>query len=323
LAFVWRGKRVLVFGGHSFLGAHLCRYLTDLGAETAATRREAAVEEPLKRDALAQLLSGTRLVEWAGGEEPTADLLRTLRPEVVFHSIGLVNARATDLDASFEANTLSVWNVLRAAASADVRPAVVYSSTDKVYGECRGADETTPLNPGGVYQTTKVCADLLAQMLLRELALSGAILRSSNFYGPLDWHRERLIRPCILACLRDEPIRLRGDGSQVREYVYVEDVVRGFAAAAERALGGAAPTVYNLTSGDARSAREVATLVRTCLDSAVELDIAAPGGGELSHQSIDDSRARRDLDWDPGVDLAEGIARTAASYEAVLKSVRS
>jgi CDP-glucose 4,6-dehydratase len=323
LAF-WHNKCVLVTGGRSFLGAHLCNELRDLGANVVATIDSASAHPKLRKPALDVLTRGVKNRIWDVKDhdiQPIQNILDDIEPEFIFHTIGLVNVLAEDIQGSVNANTLSVLNLFHAVMKSTLKPVVVVSSTDKVYGKCREAKEETPLNSGSLYQTTKVCGDLLAQMFLNEYQMKGAIIRSANFYGPYDWHQERLIPTCILSCLEDKTIQFRSDGTQVREYLYIKDAVNGFLSAAQWAMKNPAQTgkIFNLGTGKPFSARQVADLVMKETSSTSEIQFGPPANNEIEYQSLNWEYAQRTLDWQPEMDFESGLLKCIESYKELRK----
>ena len=216
---------------------------------------------------------------------------------------------------------MSVLNLFHAVMKSTIKPVVVISSTDKVYGKCREATEDTPLNSGSLYQTTKVCGDLLAQMFLHEYNIKGAIMRSANFYGPYDWHRERLIPTCILSCLEDKAIQFRSDGTQVREYLYIKDAANGFLRVAEYTMKNPDQTVniFNLGTGQPFSARQVAELVMKETTSKSEIHFGPPANKEIEYQSLNWDHAQSALHWQPEIKFEAGLIECIESYKELRK----
>jgi len=197
---------------------HLSDTLLSLGAEVHATIDSAPIEPRIHKPVIDILTKNVSNWTWDVADYDSSGILKIIdevKPEVIFHTIGLVNVLTQDLYGSLNANTISIVNLCHAIIQSKNQPIVIISSTDKVYGKCQEAKEDTPMKSGSLYQTTKICGDLLVQMFLSEFNIRGMIMRSANFYGPYDWHQERLIPTCILSCLEDNPIQFRSDGKQV------------------------------------------------------------------------------------------------------------
>ncbi len=157
----------------------------------------------------------------------------------------------------------------------------------------------------------------MAQMFLHEYNIKGAIIRSANFYGPYDWHRERLIPTCILSCLEDKMIQFRSDGTQVREYLYIKDATNGFLKAAEWAMKNPDHTgdIFNLGTGQPYSARQVAELVKKQIFSKSDIQFGPPANKEIEYQSLNWDRAKRILHWQPEMKFESGLIRCMESYK--------
>ncbi len=307
------------------MGANLCDTLRDLGAEVHITISSAPIEHTLQKPAIDMLTRSVKNWSWDVKNhdvQPILCILNEINPEVIFHTIGLVNVLTEDIQGSINANTLSVLNVFHAVMKSKTRPVVIISSTDKVYGKCQEAAEDTPITYGNLYQTTKVCGDILAQMFLNEYKIKGAIVRSANFYGPYDWHQERLIPTCILSCLDDKAIQFRSDGTQVREYLYIKDAVNGFLKAAEHAMTilDHSRKIFNLGAGQPYSAKQVAELVIKHTFSKSQIQFGPPANNEIEYQSLNWENAKKLLHWEPKISFESGLINCIESYKEIRKA---
>lgn len=251
----WRDARVLITGATGFLGRCLCTALEQAGAKVTGFGRH-AIGEPLghRRDSL---------------EDPQAlaDVFGRVRPEYVFHLAGasIVGAGRSPL-ATLAPNVVGTMNVLEAALSAGSVHGVVVASSASVYGDGSPVPhrEEEGLAPIAPYAVSKACADLMARSYHQAMALPVAVLRMTNLYGPGDLHESRLIPGAVKALLDDRDPILRGDGREVRDYVFVADAVDGLLAAAlDAGRRGVAGEAFNLGTGRGTSTLEVIdTLVR-------------------------------------------------------------
>jgi len=198
--------------------------------------------------------------------------------------------------------------VLDAALAAGVRHVVFASTGGAIYGECeRPATEAAERQPVSPYGTSKLAAEEYLATFNRLHGTRHVSLRYGNVYGPRqDPHGEAGVVAIFLSRIRDGvPATIFGDGSQTRDYVFVEDVVRAFMAAV-----GADGGVFNVGTGIETSVRE---LWQGCTDAAgVAAEVAhdAPRLGELQRSSLDPGRAERALGWRAEVDLPGGLLRT-------------
>ena len=241
--------------------------------------------------------------------EPLADALADARPEVVFHLAAQIDVRRSVADPVADAatNVLGTLQVLELARGHDAQ--VVFASTGgAIYGECEHpATEAAERRPVSPYGTSKLAAEEYLAAWNRLYGTSHVALRLGNVYGPRqDPHGEAGVVAIFLSRIRDgQQGTIFGDGSQTRDYVFVQDVVRAFVAAV-----GADGGVFNVGTGIETSVRE---LWQGCTEAAglgAEAAQAESRLGELQRSSLDAGRAERTLGWRAEVDLPGGLLRT-------------
>jgi len=185
-------------------------------------------------------------------------------------------------------------------------------STDEVYGSIEAGTftETSPLRPSSPYSATKAGADLLVQSYSHTYELPVTICRGSNNYGPYQYP-EKLIPLMILNALHGDPLPVYGDGMQVRNWLYVEDFARAIAVVLRDGRSG---EVYNVGGPDEL---ENLDLVRRILElcgrdeSLIEHVTDRPGHDR--RYSLSSERVRQ-LGWEPGTRLEDGLPRTVDWY---------
>jgi UDP-glucose 4-epimerase len=212
-----------------------------------------------------------------------------------------------------EVNVVGTVNVLEAARQVDAGR-VILASTVWVYDATRGerVDEGACFDPDTnrhLYATTKIAAELACRDYLTLYGRPFTVLRLGIPYGP------RMRPTTVLAsffrrALSGEPLRIDGDGRQVRNFVYVTDLAEAFV----RALAPAAEnTVINLDGPEPVSIRRLAELTRQLVPGAmVEFGPARPG--DLAPRVVVSERAGDVLGWTPGVTIEDGVRRTFEWY---------
>ncbi|MDO9499289.1 NAD(P)-dependent oxidoreductase [Falsiroseomonas sp.] len=308
----WAGRRVLVTGCRGFLGSWLVRLLQSQDAIVIGMADAGRAES--NGPGLAAIPVAAELRDMAS----LADILREQLPEVVFHlaAKSLPSVARHQPHLTFEVNARGTWNLLEAIRTIAPETRLIFVSTDSVYGENDGTPftESTPLAPDFPYEASKACAELAARCYARSFGLRVVLARFCNIYGPGDTNMDRLVAGTVEAVLGGQPPRLRGDGSSVRNYLYVEDATRALLRVAD-ALDG------EIGSGEAfnfcdEAPVSSADLVRRIVAVAGRPDlqpILGPGTpGEISIKRASAEHARRLLGWRPGVTLEEGLRRTIA-----------
>jgi UDP-glucose 4-epimerase len=295
--------RALVTGGAGFIGSHLVDVLLDAGDEVTVVdhlRSEANLSGAKSR--------GARLVR--GDVTDVAamlDVFAAARPEAVYHLAAQIDVRRSVGDPSMDAhqNVGGTAAVLEAARSAGAAR-VILASTAGVYGDppALPIGESAAVAPLSPYGASKAAAESYLALFRRLYGVSTLALRMSNVYGPRqNPHGEAgVIAIFCAAAASGRPVTIFGDGSQTRDFVYVEDVVRGFAAAGRSDEQGA----INLSTGVETSLLDLA--------SALGLEtVAGPERlGEIARSSLDPAAARERLGWSAATPLAEGLRRTLA-----------
>ncbi|MEO7556510.1 MAG: NAD-dependent epimerase/dehydratase family protein [Acidimicrobiales bacterium] len=296
-------KTVAVTGGSGFIGTHVVDALLDAGC----TVRVLDPKAPHRAD-----------VDWVPVDVlDTAGLTEALvGAEVIFHlaAIADVNDVIADPTLAIEVNTLGTSRVLEAARRADAGR-VVLASTVWVYAASSElqVDEDTLFDPNTdrhLYVTSKVAAEMACRDYHTLYERPFTILRYGIPYGP------RMRDNCVVAAfmkraMRGETLKIDGDGSQHRFFVYVEDLAQAHV----RALDDVAINrTYNIEGAVPVSIREIAESVTELVGTGnVEFGPARPG--DLKARTVSNARAREELGWAPTTSFADGLDRTLAWYQ--------
>lgn len=302
---------ILVTGATGFVGSNLARRLVLTDAEVHVLAR------PLASTHRVADINGRLRVHHADLREPAAVLgvLESVQPRVVFHCGAMLAGRMTrPAPELYATNLLGTVNLLDAASKVGVETFVNTGSFYEYGNTPVAVSEDDPCEPVDPYGLSKLAATLHGQMLARAEGLSVVTLRLFHVFGPFE-AAHRLIPAVIKAALGKGELPLTS-GTQVRDFVFVDDVVDAYLSAAT--AGGLAGEVINVGSGTGRSVREVVETLLMLLRSTV-----VPLWGRLPDPELevricvaDRTKACRLLGWSPRHDLREGLQRTIAWFTA-------
>ncbi len=254
--------------------------------------------------------------------------------EVIFHLAAQVAVTTSLIDprTDFEINALGTLNVLEAARQARHRPIILYTSTNKVYGAMEdvpvveeatryryadrpfGIDERQPLDFHSPYGCSKGAADQYVRDYARIYGLPTVVFRMSCIYGPRQFGTEDQgwVAHFVISAMAGHPITIYGDGKQVRDLLFVTDLIAAMRAAVER-IDRTAGQVYNIGGGPENTLsiwHEFAPLLSEILDRPMKPPAFGPWRpGDQKVYISDIRKAMRDLDWQPRVGVREGLTR--------------
>jgi CDP-glucose 4,6-dehydratase len=310
---------VLVTGATGMVGASLCAELVSQGVPVVALVRDDDPSSELHRSGCWRDL---RVVN--GRLEDLATIERAITVHdvgTVFHlgAQTLVGAARRDPVGTFEANIRGTWNVLEVARRQwDLVSRVIVASSDKAYGtsEVLPYTEDHPLDGIQPYEVSKSCADLLARSYAMTYDVPVRVARCGNIYGPGDLNWSRLVPGTIRSLLLDQRPVIRSNGKLVRDYLYVGDAVGAYLALAD---ADAPQLAYNFSDSDPKTVTELYDAICAAVGKpGTEALVLGEAADEIPAQHLDASRARRDLGWEVGCSLEEGLGRTVQWYRDLL-----
>ncbi len=307
------GKAVLVTGGAGFIGSHLVQSLAAAGAKVT-------VVDDLRTGSRANLEAVSAGIEFLdedvlGGSFST--LVKARRFHAIFHCAGnaYIPPSVEDPWSDFQANAVGTLKLLETLRGSAAPARLVVFSSGAVYGDIDSGPigEDAALDPISPYGVAKLAADRYAAVYARLYGLRVASVRLFSVYGPRQ--RKQVVYDFIRR-LRASPRELQalGDGSQVRDFNYVTDVVRAVMHIA--AAGALRGETYNVGTGEGWSIRELVRVLCELMDIRPEVrwsGATRPGDPE---RWIVDAKRLKALGWQPMMSFREGLSRTLVWFDA-------
>ncbi|MDR6530845.1 dTDP-glucose 4,6-dehydratase [Caulobacter rhizosphaerae] len=328
--------RILITGGAGFIGSALVRRLI------ASSDHEVLVFDKLTYAGVLESLDPVadspryRFVQAdIADSDAVAAALASFRPQVIAHLAAESHVdRSIDGPGDFiHTNIVGTFTLLQQALhywsglEGDEKAAFRFHhiSTDEVFGSLGEEGyftETTPYDPRSPYSASKASSDHLVRAWGHTYGLPVLVTNCSNNYGPYHFP-EKLIPLVIIKALAGEPLPVYGDGSNVRDWLFVEDHAAALQAVFEQ---GEPLETYNIGGNSERKNLDVVKAITSTLDRlspradgkpyADQITFVKDRPGHDQRYAIDASKIRRELGWTPSVTFEQGIERTIAWYLA-------
>jgi len=305
-------KKIMVTGGAGFIGSNFIRYVHDHNPEI----------ELLNYDKLTYAGNLENLAGVEGNYEfVQGDIQDAARVDAAMAGVDVVVnfAAETHVDRSIHepgdfilTDVFGVFVLLEGMKKNGQVKLFVHVSTDEVYGSIASGffNENSPLNPSSPYAASKAGGDRLAYSYYKTFGLPVLIARPANNYGPFQYP-EKLIPFFITRALQDQTLPLYGDGSNCRDWLFVEDTVRGLLTLVEKGEPG---QTYNLGAGQERSNNDVTRQILRSLGKPESLIRPAPDRKGHDFRYALDWEKIHDLGWQPQMVFEDGLRRTVDWY---------
>ncbi len=303
---------ILVTGGAGFIGSHVCdAYL--------AAGHKVVVYDDLSGGSRANVPAKARLV--------VGDIRDARKVQALFkrERFDVVNSHAAQMSVpdsvrdpvhDADINVLGVLNLLEAGRRNGLKKFIHVSSGGTVYGSPKRfpATEAFPIRPESPYGITKAVGEDYAAFYRAQYGVDFTVLRYSNVYGPRQVpHGEAgVVAIFIQRLLREQDCVIFGDGSLVRDYVYVGDVARANLAALRRGSGEA----FNIGTGRPTTVKELYAGVAKAVGVRRQPQYGPPRPGDVKANWLGCAKARAGLGWAPRVSLERGLKATVAYFRS-------
>lgn len=295
--------RCLVLGGGGFIGTNLCRSLLEKAAVVRGFGRRVPFIDALQG------------VDWLNGDfsDPTSLANAVSGCDTVFHLITSTTPASANVDriADLHLNVASTLKLLEICKAEGVRRIIFVSSGGTVYGRrvVVPTPEDSATDPITAYGIGKLAIEKYLALYEYIDGLDYRVLRVANPYGPfqLGTKNQGVINAFLKRALEGKEIEIWGDGSIVRDYVYVDDVVRALELAA---VHRGEDRIFNIGSGQGHRLVELIELIQAALEIELRVRFSRGRAVDVPVSILDISRAQSSLNWQPEIFIKEGLEKT-------------
>jgi UDP-glucose 4-epimerase len=307
----------LVTGGAGFIGSALVRALLARGDRVRVIDNFFSG----KRENLAEVAADIDLI--AGDIRDAGSLGRALAGvELVFHQAAIASVPRSLVDpiASHQVNATATLELLAAAKRAGARR-LIYAASSSAYGDSPTSPKVESMRPAPLspYAVSKLAAEHYCQVFAGAYGLETVCLRYFNVFGPRQDPTSEyaaVIPRFITAALAGRGVTIFGDGTQSRDFCYIDNTVEANLAAAAADAPRVSGQVFNVACGAATSLNEVVRLVGEIVGHPVEVSYAARRVGDVQHSLADVTAAREALGYRGAISFRQGLERTVSWYRA-------
>jgi UDP-glucose 4-epimerase len=307
--------KVLVSGGAGFIGSHLVDRLIKEG-------HQVAVVDDLSTGFRDNVNPKATFYEVnICNRKEIARIFDLENPDYVDHHAAQIDIRKSVADPLFDANSniLGSLNLITSSLEKEVKKFIYASTGGAMYGEPEHlpVNEEYPVSPISQYGVSKHTAEHYLRLYNLLYGLKYTILRYANVYGPRQNPKGEAGVTAIFAnqMLNKEKSTIFGDGNKTRDYIYIEDVVEANILALNKGDG----QIYNIGTGRETSDQEMFDALKEVTGSKSEPVYGKERPGEVHHISLDPSKAKRDLSWEPRHSLKEGLKKSVGYYKSMVK----
>ena len=306
-----RSYRWVVTGGAGFIGSHVVKELVRLGQQVTVVDNLSSGSSRNLEEVEGQIQLVRADIRRASALKPAFD-----GADFVCHYAALVSVAQSvqEPEETMSVNVHGTENVLEAALQAGVKK-MIFASSSAVYGNSGDVPytESSALDFRSPYALSKYMGEKLCRHYTEVFGLHVTLLRGFNVFGPgqnTQTAYGAVVAKFMQAAKEEDPLPICGDGSQIRDFIYVEDAVQACLLAMQK--GGAGET-YNVASGQTCSLLELAKTFEQVVGHALKKEFLSARAGDVAVSQADISKLRA-LGFSPRVSLVEGLRRTWEAY---------
>jgi len=296
-------QRCVVLGAGGFIGTNLCRALVHKVKRLRAFGRQNHFPDAMRN------------IQWIQGDfnDPAAVAAAIEGCDIVFHLVTATTPSTSNIDkiADLQSNVRSSLQLLDACRSGAVRRVVFVSSGGTVYGVPGSTPipETAATNPITAYGVSKLAIEKYCALYEHLYGLQHRVLRVANPYGPFQTtsKNQGVIAAFMRSFLDKTPLEIWGDGSVIRDYIYIDDVI---SALEKAAVHEGQHRIFNIASNEGRSLNEIAAEIQLVFGRKTDVNYFPSRPIDVHCNVLDTRLAEQELVWQPTVNFHEGLIRT-------------
>lgn len=312
-----KDKNILVTGGTGFIGAHLVEELLEQKAQVITTYQSLHPKSYFLRKKLNKEVTMLNLD--INEYESVIDALIKHDIEYIFHLAAqpLVEVAYYNPKQTLHTNIIGTVNILEASRNDPKIKGVIIASSDKAYGkDSRPYKESMPLKGDHPYEVSKSSADLIAQSYFVTYNVPVVITRFGNVYGEGDLHWDRIIPGICRAIAQQKKLEIRSDGTFVRDYIHVKDVVQGYILLLNK-FSETVGKAFNFSSRESYSVLALIKEIEKIVGKKIPYKILNTAKNEITYQHLDDKRIRA-LGWKNKFTLQKTFVDICKWYGSIL-----
>lgn len=288
--------KVLVTGGAGFIGSHLVEKLLSRGFDVLTIDiqidpRSYFIKNKVYKNVDFKILD-------VCDRDGIRELLLNNRPDYIIHLAAqtLVTTAYENPYETFHTNVMGTVNILEESRKLGSLKGIIVASTDKAYGKTKKTySEEHPLNGDHPYDASKSSTDLIAKTYFKTYQMPVVVTRFGNVYGEGDIHMDRIIPGICESVIRNKTLGIRSDGTYIRDYLYVNDVVEGYIFLLNK-IPKVQGEAFNFSSLDKLTVLELIKKAEKAIGGKISYEILNNAKNEIPYQHLNDQKIRR-LGW--------------------------
>ncbi|MFA5049563.1 MAG: GDP-mannose 4,6-dehydratase [Candidatus Micrarchaeia archaeon] len=307
----YNGKIVLVTGGAGFVGTNLCNSLISFGAEVHVIyKKEYANQQTVNINLFTYSLDITN-------KEKVLDFFKKIKPDIIFHLAADIcrDREVINFQNLIDTNVLGLLHLLESLFILEYKVPIIIAGTAEEYGNGKlPFKEEMRENPVSPYSFSKAMATHMAKTFYNIYSFPIAILRATVAYGP--GQKGNMFIPSIIQTIAGNNDFEMTQGEQTRDFIFIEDLVQAYLYAG-LSMDKIAGKIINIGYGKSYKIKDVAKKIGKLMDktNSIRYGVKPYRPSEVMDYSVDITRAKKLLGWEPKTDLDNGLKKTIGNFD--------